>query len=433
MLTLTFLVIFLSSLSLLGKSYYINYFQGTFDGQGHTIRNLAMNSSSQFVGLFGYSEDATIRNIVLDSSCYVVSSCIGSSSVQVGGIIGYCDADNEICVIENMVNMASVAFTGNANYDLYLGGIVGDLPISDKDATVRNCANYGSVTHSGTAYYANIGGIIGESWVSSQNEVFIQNCLNYGTINHNGTTSSFLCIGGILGDADYGTSIIENCVSIGKIVSNKQDYNYIGSIIGQANSWATTTITHCYWSSDDGNNKACEGGSPIITESTSFNSTTFELSKIVSVGNYTGTSILDALNAAADHYYLCGYSHWLLNKDNKEVSFTINNRVKPLTLGAQLILLPSLASEGKLWFDGWYTDSSCTKPLTDFEITSDTSLYGKWEENNNNYTITFDARGGSPVEPITEQLGSTINLPSIVKGHCVFMWWEDDYGEHIFI
>ena len=30
-------------------------FQGTFDGQGYTISNLAINSSSQYVGLFGYS------------------------------------------------------------------------------------------------------------------------------------------------------------------------------------------------------------------------------------------------------------------------------------------------------------------------------------------------------------------------------------------
>ena len=44
------------------------YFQGTFDGQGHTISNLAINSSSlQYVGLFGYSKGATIRNVVLDS------------------------------------------------------------------------------------------------------------------------------------------------------------------------------------------------------------------------------------------------------------------------------------------------------------------------------------------------------------------------------
>ena len=47
-----------------------NYFQGTSDGQGHTISNLAINSSSQFVGL----KDGAIRNVVLDSSCSIVST-----------------------------------------------------------------------------------------------------------------------------------------------------------------------------------------------------------------------------------------------------------------------------------------------------------------------------------------------------------------------
>ena len=66
----------------IGKSN--NYFfQGTFEGQGHTISNLAVNSSSEYVGLFGYSKEATIRNVVMDSSCSVVSSYSGSSAVYV--------------------------------------------------------------------------------------------------------------------------------------------------------------------------------------------------------------------------------------------------------------------------------------------------------------------------------------------------------------
>ena len=41
----------------IGKYYNGQYkpFQGTFDGNGYTISNLMINSSSQYVGLFGYS------------------------------------------------------------------------------------------------------------------------------------------------------------------------------------------------------------------------------------------------------------------------------------------------------------------------------------------------------------------------------------------
>ena len=208
----------------IGKSDNYYYFQGTFDGQGHTISNLAMNSSSSdYAGLFGYSNGATIRNVVLDSSCSVVSSYSGSS--HVGGIVGYCYASNSPSVIENNVNMASVSFTGSASRSLYIGGIVGRLYAPSNDVTVKNCANYASVTHSGntssTEYPVYIG-IVGYSSGSSPNKVFIQNCLNYGTVNHNGTTAGSLYLGGILGFAWRGTNTIENCVSVGKITSTNK-------------------------------------------------------------------------------------------------------------------------------------------------------------------------------------------------------------------
>ena len=106
----------------IGMNSNSNYFQGTFNGQGHTINNLEIkSSSSQYVGLFGYSSGGTIKNVVLDSSCSVVSSCSDSSEAYVGGIVGYCS----YCTIESTVNMASVSFTGNtSNSNLYLGGIM---------------------------------------------------------------------------------------------------------------------------------------------------------------------------------------------------------------------------------------------------------------------------------------------------------------------
>ena len=109
------------------------YFQGTFDGQGHTISNLAINSSSENVGLFGCLK-GEISNIVLDSSCYATNSHSEIKSVA-SGVIGQC----RDCTIKNTVNMASAVFTGNASGSLFLGGIVGYLSASSKEAIVRNC------------------------------------------------------------------------------------------------------------------------------------------------------------------------------------------------------------------------------------------------------------------------------------------------------
>ena len=58
-----------------------NSLRGTFDGQGYTVNNFAMNSSLKHVGLFGYSSGAMIKNVVLGSSCTVVSSYSGTDLV----------------------------------------------------------------------------------------------------------------------------------------------------------------------------------------------------------------------------------------------------------------------------------------------------------------------------------------------------------------
>lgn len=122
------------------KTYY--EFLGTFDGKGHTIKNLAINSSYlQYVGLFGYSEGMTIKNVILDSSCSIESSYDGYDEAYVGGIIGYCYAKYASCNIESCVNKAAVAFRGNSS--LTLGGIVSFTKSSeDYQSFVLYCDNY---------------------------------------------------------------------------------------------------------------------------------------------------------------------------------------------------------------------------------------------------------------------------------------------------
>ena len=56
--------------------------RGVFDGQGHVVSNLNMNSSSsQNAGLFGYSEGRAIKNVILGSSYSITSVYIGSDRV----------------------------------------------------------------------------------------------------------------------------------------------------------------------------------------------------------------------------------------------------------------------------------------------------------------------------------------------------------------
>ena len=422
--------IFLNSdLSLAGKSFEpignsSNYFRGVFDGQGHVISNLTTTSSSlQYVGLFGFSRELTIKNVILDSSCSITSSFIGSSTANIGGIIGYCYASGGPCIIENSVNMGSVSFSGNISSYLYLGGITGYLSSSDNyDFTVKNCANYGDVTHSGesgsTSY---IGGIAGwSSSGSSTKRVNIYNCLNHGTITHNGTTTSSLYLGGIAGYTSY--TIIENCVSGGKISmsTTASSYNYIGSIVGYVVS--DISINYTYFTSElSGYKKYGSGTTPSEFVVLSYDSTSFELKGTVSIGDYTGNSLIGAINAAADYNITRDYSHWLLNKGKNAVGFNTNGN-STFTLNSQVILLPSLVGDGNKSFK-WFTCDGLETSFKVYEVTNDTIFYRR--TCGPNFTVTLDANGGEPaVEEITIGCDRVYgDLSNAEKAGYTFLGW----------
>ena len=107
-----------------------------------------------------------------------------------------------------------------------------------------------------------------------------------------------ICVlGGIIGWS--ACTAVENYVISGKIESNKASDNYIGSVVGYINSY--TTISYCYITSKLSSYSKYGYRTPssesyILT----YNSTTFELDETVSIGSYTGTSLIDVLNAAAD-------------------------------------------------------------------------------------------------------------------------------------
>ena len=60
-----------------------NLFGGTFDGQGHTVSGIYINSENDYQGLFGYNE-GTIKNIGVTES-YI------KGEYSVGGVCGYND------------------------------------------------------------------------------------------------------------------------------------------------------------------------------------------------------------------------------------------------------------------------------------------------------------------------------------------------------
>ncbi|MBO7494958.1 MAG: hypothetical protein J6T98_00275, partial [Salinivirgaceae bacterium] len=140
----------------------VKNFKGIFDGNGHTVSGLYFNNTTMSVGLIGYANEATIKNVgVIDSYIKGVSS--------VGGICGYCSSS--ATTITNCYNTGTVSGSSS-----YVGGICGG------GGTQTNCYNTGMVSCSGY-----VGGICG--YYGAQT-----NCYNTGTVS---STSSN--VGGICG------------------------------------------------------------------------------------------------------------------------------------------------------------------------------------------------------------------------------------------
>ena len=365
-------------------------FQGTFDGQGHVLSNLAVGTKSsnatrqEYYGIFGYSDGASFRNLVIDSTCSVTCSSDSSSEISVGSLIGYIETYDYPIRIENIINMARVTYaaTNAAASSAYLiiGGIVGEFNSILLNAHVRNCANYGSVVHSGVSGSTAMGGIVGSVIGSYSADAQVQNSLNYGIIAHTGSTKNALNIGGIAGRTAYLNTSIANCVSIGLIVANRNRDDKIGAIVGHLYKG---TAADCYW--DDNVHYAPCGAveAGVYQGGSNYSTTSFVLEQTVTVGGYTGSSLLDALNAGAAARAADEFSRWALNRNRAAVVFMLNGERVLSKTNTQVIVLPSLATEGEVHFDGWYLDEACTQPLIDGEIKTNTVLYGKWNDKKN--------------------------------------------------
>ncbi len=175
----------------------ISTFTGSFDGNGHTISNLNINTpTASMVGLFGYVSNADIRNLGIESG-----TILGKGDV--GALVGYADGTKII----GCYSKANVACNGN-----YAGGLVGS---AGNYTVISQCYTKGKVT---TGTY--IGGIVGGITSGTK----IEDC--YATGNVGQLLTSVGYTGGIVGIAS--NLDIEKCYASGNIYGNI----YAGGISG---------------------------------------------------------------------------------------------------------------------------------------------------------------------------------------------------------
>ena len=173
-------------------------YQGTFDGNGKTIRNLFISSTSNEIGFFGYVADCRIKNITFDNA-----KVKGNDNSSTGILAGYVRS----CVIENIKTTGNCSVEGQ--YET--GGIAGGA-----NGNISNCENHAIVNGS---YY--VGGIVG---ICFDSENSITSCANYGAITG---TEDF--VGGIIGY--FGEGSLQNSANNGNVTGDAR----VGNLIGYAN------------------------------------------------------------------------------------------------------------------------------------------------------------------------------------------------------
>ena len=149
-------------------------YTGTFDGRGHTVKNLSVTVNGQpgRAGLFGCVKDGTIRKLTVAGSV----SCTANQG-WCGGIAGYANDET----IENCASLCTVSCTGK---DARVGGIVGLVDYNSRTAIIRDCYNIGKITGRSDNGSGDAGGICG-FYMSGK----ISNCYNVGEITGSGYVS----------------------------------------------------------------------------------------------------------------------------------------------------------------------------------------------------------------------------------------------------
>lgn len=204
-------------------------FSGEFDGGGHTVSGLYIDSGNGSQGLFGCVKGGKIHDLTVDGSvkggntvggvaAYLIegeiTNCSNSGTVRgedgVGGVVGYIDDSS---TVTNCFNAGNVSGTG------YVGGVIGNVY-----STVTNCHNTGEV--SGDVGSAYIGGVVGMIVDGTVTE-----CGNSGKVSCEGFN-----IGGIAGYCNAGS--MANCYNTGNVYGDSNVGGVLGCTFG--------TTMNCY-------------------------------------------------------------------------------------------------------------------------------------------------------------------------------------------
>ena len=247
-----------------------NNFNGTFDGQGHTISNILLNPAAgdACCGLFGKTSksSAYIKNFTLTGNMNLTNAYTASNA-DYATIVGLANALASIENVHSSVNIDASAGVKCANY---LGGITARV----KATEIKNCSYSGTITiGSATTFGKGWGGMIGTfNSTTTGAAASVIGCWFDGTISSAATTAC------TYGGAAIGYANIPTLTMYGNYIAGSMSVATAPKSYGCfiANKASATTLSY--------------GGTATATKHTNFTLTTFASDNT----KYRGADFTDA-------------------------------------------------------------------------------------------------------------------------------------------
>ncbi|KPU43342.1 endoglucanase C precursor [Oxobacter pfennigii] len=230
----------------IGRSGTNYVFKGYYDGDKNNITGLYIKNTStpvtaKIMGLFGYLNGATIKNVnIISPDIEVSGSQQGAAVAGTGALAGAAlNSSIQSCTVQG----------GTIKSDYWAGGLVGLLQASvmGATATVEGCYTDIDVSSSGNAGVGGVVGFINFNNNSKDGVITVKDCYSMGDVSC--THGSKPLIGGVVGGNNQATAIdtgsitIENCYATGTIngkAGNTKGAG-IGGITGTPNSSAASS------------------------------------------------------------------------------------------------------------------------------------------------------------------------------------------------
>ena len=203
-------------------------FMGTFEGNGHVITNMYGSLMQENMGMFGYTQDADIQNVVMKTNFSGTNDNLGTAVGLMNG--------------GTLTNVEGAGSILNKLDNSNMGGLVGH----NNGGTIHSAFAVADMTGG-----ANMGGLVGKNAGNLYNSYS-----NVDFAKLEGQTSNMIASGLVANNE----GIVENCYVIEGEVTSGTFYSFARHNDGQINI--------CYASEDANPNMLISEGNPVVGNST---------------------------------------------------------------------------------------------------------------------------------------------------------------------